>query len=65
MTKILVLVAGFGLVVSGAQACEFQQTAKGERLDKTTVASVTIPQPEPVTIAPPTADNPPVKRSVE
>lgn len=50
MTKLLLIAAGLGLAMSGANACEFQRSAKAAELDKTVVASLAVPQSEPVTL---------------
>jgi hypothetical protein len=48
MTKVFLIVAAFGLAASTAQACEFQRSAQGDKVDQTTVASVAVAQSEPV-----------------
>jgi len=48
MTKVLLIAAAFGLAASTAQACEFQRSAQGDKVDQTTVASVAVEQSEPV-----------------
>ncbi len=65
MTKVLLIAAGLGLAASGAQACEYMRSAKSEQIDKTTVASVTIPQSEPVVTQEPAADRPNIEKTVE
>ena len=53
MTKALMLAAALGLGASGAHACEFQRSAKASQatVDPTVVASVMVPQSEPVATA--------------
>lgn len=65
MTKVLLIAAGLGLAASGAQACEYMRSAKSEQIDKTTVASVTVPQSEPVIMQEPVADEPTVEMTAE
>jgi len=65
MTKVLLIAAGFGLAVSGAQACDFQRTAKADKVDKTTVASITLPQSEAVAISKPADEKAPVETVTE
>ena len=48
MIKFAVIAAAFVLAVSNAQACEFQRSAEADKVDQTTVASVALPQSEPV-----------------
>lgn len=50
MTKLLLIAAGLGLAMSGANACEFQRSAQAAELDKTVVASIAVPQSEPVVV---------------
>lgn len=50
MTRLLLIAAGLGLAMSGANACEFQRSAKAAELDKTVVASIAVPQSEPVVV---------------
>ena len=50
MTKFLLIAAGLGLAMSGANACEFQRSAEAAGLDKTVVASIAAPQSEPVAL---------------
>jgi hypothetical protein len=65
MTKLFLIAAGLGLAVSGAQACEFQRTAKADKVDKTTVGSIALPQSEPVAISKPADEKPPVETVAE
>ncbi len=48
MVKFVVISVALGLAVSGAQACEFQRSAKTDKVDQTTVASISLPQAESV-----------------
>ena len=52
MMKLLLLAAGFGLAVSSAQACESKNHNHNAKatVDQTTVASVAVPQSEPVIV---------------
>ncbi|PSJ58687.1 hypothetical protein [Kumtagia ephedrae] len=65
MTKLLLIAAGLGLAVSGAQACEYQKSVKATELDKTTVASVAVPQSKPVVTQEAAAEKPQVEKTVE
>lgn len=65
MTKVLLIAAGLGLAASGAQACEYMRSAKSEQIDKTTVASVAVPQSQPVMTQEPAADKPIVEKTAE
>ena len=65
MTKLLLIAAGLGLAVSSAQACEFQRTAKADKVDNTTVASISLPQTEPVAMPEPTDDTSRIEKTTE
>jgi hypothetical protein len=65
MTKLLLIAAGLGLAVSGAQACDFQRTAKANKVDDTTVASISLPQSEPVAIPEPSDDKSRIEKTTE
>lgn len=52
MKKALIIAASLCFGVSGASACEFQRSAKASQTtDPTVVASVVLPQSEPVATA--------------
>lgn len=52
MKSILLAAAFTGFAFSAAQAgCNYHKSVSGEQIDKTTVASVAIPQSQPVTVA--------------
>ena len=52
MTRALIIAASLCLGVSSTFACEFQRSAKASQaVDPTVVASVAVPQSEPVAIA--------------
>ena len=55
MTRALIVAAGLGLGVSGANACDFHDTAHSTA-DQTTVASIAAPEEIPATIIVPTDD---------
>lgn len=65
MTKLLLIAAGLGLAASGAQACEFQRTAKADKVDNTTVASISLPQTEPVVMPEPSDDKSRIEKTTE
>ncbi|MEQ1951688.1 hypothetical protein [Mesorhizobium sp. CN2-181] len=50
MTKLLLIAAGLGLATSGANACDYHRSAKAAETDKTVVASIAVPQSEPVSL---------------
>jgi hypothetical protein len=50
MKRLLLIAAGIGLATSGASACEFQRSAKAAQVDTTVVASIAVPQSEPVAL---------------
>jgi len=50
MTKVLLIAAALGLAVSSAQACDFHRSAEAKDVDQTKVASITVPQSEPVVV---------------
>jgi hypothetical protein len=54
MTRIFLVAAAIGLAVSSAQACEYQRSAQN-KVDATTVASIEIPQSQPVALPEPKA----------
>jgi hypothetical protein len=65
MTKLLLIAAVLGLAASGAQACEFQRTAKADKVDNTTVASISPPQSEPVVMPEPSDDKSQIEKTTE
>lgn len=64
MTRLLLITAVFGLSASAAQACEGMRSANAEPVDKTTVASVSVPQSPPVVMSEP-ADKQKVETTTE
>ena len=55
MTRAILVAAGLGFGVSGANACDFHDTAHST-VDQTTVASVAAPEEIPATIIVPADD---------
>ena len=52
MTKALLLAATVCFGVTGANACNYQRSVQAaQTVDQTVVASVAVPQSEPVTVA--------------
>jgi len=49
MKSILLAAAAMGLAISAAQAeCNYHKSVSAEQIDRTTVASVALPQSQPV-----------------